>query len=151
MKRVFTRYMTEMNFSTLAWPVVMEKGAFGEGSRTTHPVRWSTCSRSTCSLHGHSSSRRTESRIQRKPRHYAIATFRNGAICPGGSARLPRKQEHSKPASSNRIRQLSTAPRKVLPNTSLKLTRYGMRCKPGPRHVVHHRSPGLQRTPTRAA
>jgi hypothetical protein len=39
----------------------------------------------------------------------------------------------------------------VLPNPSLKLTRYGMRCKPGPRHMVHHRSPGLQRTPPRAA
>ncbi len=34
-----------------------------------------------------------------------------------------------------------------MPNPSLKLTRYGMRCKPGPRHMVHHRSPGLQRTP----
>jgi len=39
----------------------------------------------------------------------------------------------------------------VLPNPSLKLTRYGMRCKPGPRHMVHHRSPGLQRMPPRAA
>ncbi len=25
------------------------------------------------------------------------------------------------------------------------------RCKPGPRHMVHHRSPGLQRMPPRAA
>ena len=40
---------------------------------------------------------------------------------------------------------------RVLPNPSLKLTRYGMRCKPGPRHMVHHRSPGLQRMPPRAA
>jgi hypothetical protein len=30
-------------------------------------------------------------------------------------------------------------------------TRYGRRCKPGPRHMVHHRVPGLQRLPTRAA
>ena len=37
------------------------------------------------------------------------------------------------------------------PNPSLKLTRYGRRCKPGPRHMVHHRSPGLQRLPPRAA
>jgi len=43
------------------------------------------------------------------------------------------------------------APATVRPNPSLKLTRYGMRCKPGPRHMVHHRSPGSQRTPTRAA
>jgi hypothetical protein len=39
----------------------------------------------------------------------------------------------------------------VLPNPSLKLTRYGRRCKPGPRHMVHHREPGLQRPPPRAA
>jgi hypothetical protein len=39
----------------------------------------------------------------------------------------------------------------VRPNPSLKLTRYGMRCKPGLRHTVHHRSPGLQRMPPRAA
>jgi hypothetical protein len=37
------------------------------------------------------------------------------------------------------------------PNPSLKLTRYGMRCKPGPRHMVHYRSPGLQRMPPQAA
>ena len=39
----------------------------------------------------------------------------------------------------------------VKPNPSLKLTRYGRRCKPGPRHMVHHREPGLQRLPPRAA
>ena len=39
----------------------------------------------------------------------------------------------------------------VTPNPSLKLTRYGMRCKPGSRHMVHHREPGLQRLPPRAA
>jgi hypothetical protein len=37
------------------------------------------------------------------------------------------------------------------PNPSLKLTRYGMRCKPGLRHTVHHLSPGLQRLPPQAA
>ena len=37
------------------------------------------------------------------------------------------------------------------PNPSLKLTRYGRRCKPGSRHTVHHREPGLQRLPPRAA
>jgi uncharacterized protein YciI len=39
----------------------------------------------------------------------------------------------------------------VQPNPSLKLTRYGMRCKPGPRYPVHSREPGLQRMPPRAA
>ena len=38
---------------------------------------------------------------------------------------------------------------KVMPNPSLKLTRYGMRCKPGLRPLRHHRSPGLHRMPPR--
>jgi hypothetical protein len=33
------------------------------------------------------------------------------------------------------------------PNPSLKLTHYGVRCKPGALHMVHHRAPGLQHTP----
>jgi hypothetical protein len=36
------------------------------------------------------------------------------------------------------------------PNPSLNLTRYGKRRKPGLQHVVHHRSPGLRRSPPRA-
>jgi hypothetical protein len=39
----------------------------------------------------------------------------------------------------------------VLPNPSLKLTRYGRRCKPGPRYPVHFLEPGLQHLPPRAA
>ena len=41
--------------------------------------------------------------------------------------------------------------RSVLPNTSLKLTRYGMRCKPALRCSAHLLSPGLQRMPPQAA
>jgi hypothetical protein len=44
-----------------------------------------------------------------------------------------------------------SAPAPLRPNPSLKLTRYGMRCKPGPRHMVHYREPGLQHLPPRAA
>jgi hypothetical protein len=39
----------------------------------------------------------------------------------------------------------------VLPNPSLKLTRYGRLCKPGLRYSVHLLSPGLQSLPPRAA
>jgi hypothetical protein len=49
------------------------------------------------------------------------------------------------------IRMVSIEASRLRPNPSLKLTRYGRRCKPGPRHVVHHREPGLQRLPPRAA
>jgi len=38
----------------------------------------------------------------------------------------------------------------VGPNTSFNRTRYGKRRKPGLRHLVHHLSPGLRRSPSRA-
>jgi hypothetical protein len=39
----------------------------------------------------------------------------------------------------------------VLPNPSLNhRTCYGKRRKPGPRHMVHHRAPGLRRSPPQA-
>jgi len=37
------------------------------------------------------------------------------------------------------------------PNPSLKLTRYGRLCKPGPRQSYYRRGPGLQTLPPRAA
>jgi hypothetical protein len=37
------------------------------------------------------------------------------------------------------------------PNPSLKLTRYGRLCKPGPRQLYYRRVPGLQSLPPRAA
>ncbi len=37
------------------------------------------------------------------------------------------------------------------PNPSLKLTRYGRLCKPGPRQSYYRREPGLQTLPPRAA
>ena len=37
------------------------------------------------------------------------------------------------------------------PNPSLKLTRYGRLCKPGPRQSYYRREPGLQSLPPRAA
>jgi len=39
----------------------------------------------------------------------------------------------------------------VLPNPSLKLTRYGMQRKPGVRRLRHLRTPGLHCMPPRAA
>jgi len=39
----------------------------------------------------------------------------------------------------------------VRPNPSLKLTRYGRLCKPGPRQSYYRREPGLQSLPPRAA
>jgi hypothetical protein len=41
--------------------------------------------------------------------------------------------------------------RAVLPNPSLKPTRYGRLRKPGLRHSGHHLSPGLRRLPPRSA
>jgi hypothetical protein len=53
-----------------------------------------------------------------------------------------------------RIQFLAVEPSAQLtcrPNPSLKLTRYGMRCKPGSRSSVHFREPGLHRIPPRSA
>jgi hypothetical protein len=44
-----------------------------------------------------------------------------------------------------------TIVREVRPNPSLKLTRYGRLCKPGPRQSYYRRVPGLQSLPPRAA
>jgi hypothetical protein len=53
------------------------------------------------------------------------------------------------------VRVLGTQPIAGLPsarpNPSLKLTRYGRLCKPGPRQSYYRRGPGLQTLPTRAA
>jgi hypothetical protein len=49
------------------------------------------------------------------------------------------------------LTQMFTGKPSVLPNPSLKLTRYGRRCKPGLWHMVHHHSPGLHSLPPRAA
>ena len=38
-----------------------------------------------------------------------------------------------------------------MPKLSLKLTRYGRRCKPGAQHMVHRREPSLHHPPPRAA
>lgn len=58
------------------------------------------------------------------------------------------------PTTLARLRLLnegnSTAPNGTLmPNPSLKLTRYGRHCKPGLRYSVHCLSPGLQYLPPR--
>jgi hypothetical protein len=39
----------------------------------------------------------------------------------------------------------------VMPNPSLKLTRYGVQRKPGVRRLRHLRTPGLHCSPTRTA
>jgi len=39
----------------------------------------------------------------------------------------------------------------MTPNPSLKLTRYGRHCKPGPSQLNYRLSPGLQYLPPRAA
>jgi hypothetical protein len=54
-------------------------------------------------------------------------------------------------ATVERERECRSNVARVRPNTSLKLTRYGRRCKPSPRHMVHHRELGLQHPPPRAA
>jgi len=61
-------------------------------------------------------------------------------------------QSHFYPATTPWIFFIAAASAsKMTPNPSLKPTRYGRRRKPGPRHTVHHREPGLRRLPPRSA
>jgi hypothetical protein len=48
------------------------------------------------------------------------------------------------------VRTLNTGRISATPNNSLNRTRYGKHRKPGPRHMVHHREPGLRCLPPQA-
>ena len=76
-------------------------------------------------------------------------------FAPARSTAGPWASSRPQRGAGSALRAFEKAPTAGLPsarpNPSLKLTRYGRRCKPGPRHMVHHRVPGLQRLPPRAA
>jgi hypothetical protein len=77
------------------------------------------------------------------------------------AVRLPWRRTWTHRGSSERLLGLHTSPVSilspahagctVLPNPSLKLTRYGMQRKPGVRRLRHLRTPSLHCMPTRAA
>jgi hypothetical protein len=50
-----------------------------------------------------------------------------------------------------RVQRKGSTSCRVMPNPSLKLTRYGRHCKPGLSHSYYRLSPGLQYPPPRAA
>jgi hypothetical protein len=50
-----------------------------------------------------------------------------------------------------RVQRKDSTSCRVMPNPSLKLTRYGRHCKPGLSHSYYRLSPGLQYLPPRAA
>ncbi len=97
----------------------------------------------------------------------ALPSYRSGAAAAEYGSRHNRMRASARSTasswSSRRLQRAAGRARRVFgsstpaglpqarPNPSLKLTRYGMRCKPGPRYPVHLREPGLQRMPTRAA
>jgi hypothetical protein len=86
----------------------------------------------------------------------APAEFQPGQASAHGGYKTPtvfsaQRGDSCRSAKVARAVAVPTLKRTPLPNPSLKPTRYGRRCKPGPRHMVHHRSPGLQRLPPRAA
>ncbi len=97
----------------------------------------------------------------------ALPSCRSGEAAAeyGSRYRLPRASAWSKadPWSSSRPQRGAGSARRVFgnaptaglpsarPNPSLKLTRYGRLCKPGPRQSYYRRAPGLQSLPPRAA
>jgi hypothetical protein len=81
-------------------------------------------------------------------RHRLLRASAGPTANPWSSGRLQRRagsarriSRSSKPAGLPAAR----------PNPSLKLTRYGRLCKPGPRQSYYRRVPGLQSLPPRAA
>ncbi len=97
----------------------------------------------------------------------ALPSCRSGAAAAGYGSRhrLLRAPARSTagPWSSSRQQRGAGSARRVhgnptpaglpsaRPNPSLKLTRYGRSCKPGPRQSYYRRVPGLQALPPRAA
>ena len=97
----------------------------------------------------------------------ALPSFRSGAAAAeyGSRHMLLRASARStaSPWSSHRLQRGAGSARRVSgssttaglpsarPNPSLKLTRYGRLCKPGPRQSYYRRGPGLQSLPPRAA
>jgi hypothetical protein len=81
-------------------------------------------------------------------RNWLLLASARSTAGPRSSSRLQR-------GAGNARRVLGTSPTaglpQVRPNPSLKLTRYGRLCKPGPRHSYYRRGPGLQSLPPRAA
>jgi hypothetical protein len=97
----------------------------------------------------------------------ALPSCQSGAAAAGYGSRyvllLAPARSTAGPWSSGRPQRGAGGARRVIgnpppaglpsarPNPSLKLTRYGRRCKPGLRYSVHSLSPGLQHLPPRAA
>jgi hypothetical protein len=76
-------------------------------------------------------------------------------LAPVRSTAGPRSSGHLQRGAGDVRRVPGTSPTaglpRVRPNPSLKLTRYGRPCKPGPRQSYYRRGPGLQVLPPRAA
>ena len=74
---------------------------------------------------------------------------------PSRSTAGPWTSSRPQRGAGSALRAFEKAPTAGLPsarpNPSLKLTRYGRLCKPGPRQSYYRRVPGLQSLPPRAA
>ena len=97
----------------------------------------------------------------------ALPRFRSRAAAAEYGSRYNRKRASARSTadswSSRRLQRGAGSARRVFgrsasaglpsarPNPSLKLTRYGRLCKPGPRQSYYRRGPGLQSLPPRAA
>ncbi len=97
----------------------------------------------------------------------ALPSFRSGAAAAEYGSRHNRLRASARSTasswSSRRLQRGAGSARRVSgssttaglptarPNPSLKPTRYGRRCKPGPRQSYYRREPGLQHLPPQSA
>jgi hypothetical protein len=118
-----------------------------KASQRSHPTLGCSASRSAKLEPGSPLSVRAWCRRQTSNCGFAVRLpWRRTWTHRGSLARL--LGPHTSPAS---ILSPAHAGCTVLPNPSLKLTRYGRHCKPGLSHSYYRLSPGLQYLPTRAA
>jgi hypothetical protein len=130
----------------------------GLGSSKARPVTQSHCCRPSLSLspgamHGFCAKRpklrfvargsASKCRGERRRGQQCLLHEHAGFVQPLSSSSL---NATTSPVESAHARQ-----RPVRPNPSFKPTRYGRQRKPGPRHMVHHRVPGLRCLPPRAS
>ena len=159
-----------------AKPVAISSGAAGKRAKPSTANDWALSERAELPVevgsrsltpqapgqHVNQSNGRTPGKAQS-----ALPSSQSGAAAAayGSRHRLLRASSRStaSPWSSGRLQRGAGSARRVFvssptaglpaarPNPSLKLTRYGRLCKPGPRQSYYRREPGLQSLPPRAA
>ena len=171
MRRSLPRTKLRLGSSTEAMPF----GSFGKRIRPSKVNDWALTERTeplvavgSRALTQHEPDQQAnQAACRSRKAQSALPSYRSGAAAAeyGSRHMLLRASARSTagPWSSSHLQRGAGSARRVFgsstpaglpsarPNPSLKLTRYGRLCKPGPRQSYYRREPGLQSLPPRAA